>query len=1106
MRLIGLLFLFWLTVLPAAFGQKSIKVDTVSAFRAINEGLRLEKAAKYDSAIKAYQQSADGYKAYAVSLPEKKKYAAPQKRAWEQHFEAQAGIGWCLMGIGQHDSAIKSLFQAKTVCSQVLGDSNLAMASIASSTGEAFKVQGQYAQALEFFQQAFAIRKQIFGEHPNLVASYTNIGNVYYFQGQYAQAFEYYQHGLKIQKQFLSETHPNLASSYNSIGNIYVEQGLYVEALEFFKQALEIWKKAFGEQSQQVAGSYSNIGRIYIIQGHYNKGLEYFHQALAIRKQIFGKQHPFVASSYNSIGGAYLQTGQYALALEYYQQALAIRKQVLGEQHPDVAINYANIGILYFYQGRAAEALAYSNQSLAILKHVLGDQHPEVAKSFINIANVYIYQGQYHQALENQLQALAILKQAFIESHPNLAIHYKSVGHTYVKLGQFQEAMKNFEQALEIFILTFGEQHPEIALTYHNIGLLYNIKGQFAAAISEYRKSLNAFLPHYRANGFHSLRSNSPEVLKFPLTHLCQSLAFRKNAGDDNLALATVRFADCFIDSLRRAYTYENDKLQLGADANQLYQVAIDVAQWNKQDEECFYYSEKNKAAVLAQSLNEATALKLGGIPDSLLNKDKELRTQVAYYTKASIDEELNCPKCDSTKLLNLKSGLFTYQQQHTALKTKLESEFLQYFALKYKAAKISVKEVQQGFLTDNPNTAIIEYLLGDTVLYAFCITKDKYSIHRQKLDSTRFKKTNALQLEVKKLGRALADINLYLDPTTTVSQPAGVLYEYLIKPFEQQIKGKDLIIIPDAELNKIPFELLMEPNPNMKAVSKWQDLPYLIKQHNISYHYSAHLLLEEWQKGKKQPVKSSGFVAFAPVFDDTSTGKIVSNENVVEKSYLAYISREDTLSRAFTNDGRLITPLPGTEREVKAIYELFNQRNQPAKYYLNDQANESMVKSINLKPYKYLHFATHGLTDEDRPTNSCLILAQNQLPTPNPSPSGEGPGVGDNLLTSSEMYGLEIDAELVVLSACQTGKGTLKAGEGIIGLTRGLLYAGARNLLVSQWNVNDASTAELMTKFYSKILAGQSNRQALREAKLELLNSKFACPHYWSAFVLVGR
>jgi CHAT domain-containing protein len=209
-------------------------------------------------------------------------------------------------------------------------------------------------------------------------------------------------------------------------------------------------------------------------------------------------------------------------------------------------------------------------------------------------------------------------------------------------------------------------------------------------------------------------------------------------------------------------------------------------------------------------------------------------------------------------------------------------------------------------------------------------------------------------------------------------------------------------------------------------------------------------------------------------------------------------------VSRAFTNDGRLITPLPGTEREVKAIYELFNQKNQPAKYYLNDQANESTVKSLNLKPYKYLHFATHGLTDEDRPTNSCLILAQNQYKLP--SPSGEGPGVGDNLLTSSEMYGLELDAELVVLSACQTGKGTLKAGEGIIGLTRGLLYAGARNLMVSQWNVNDASTAELMTKFYSKILAGQSNRQALREAKLELLNSKFACPHYWSAFVLVGR
>jgi CHAT domain-containing protein/Tfp pilus assembly protein PilF len=1047
----SLLLIIWMLSILPVFGQKKAKVDTVAAFRAISEGRRLEKSAKYDSAITNYQQAAEGYKAYALSLPNKKKWGTAKKRTCVQHCSAQVGIGSCMNRMGQSDSALKLLLAAKEACSQVVGDVNLVMAKIANTIGSVYINQGKYAQALEYLQQALAIQKQALGElHPDVATSYNNIGGIYLHQGQYSEALEYYHQSVAIYKQALGEQHPNVAANYNNVGTVYYRRGQYDRALECYHQSVAIYKQAFGEQHPNVAASYNNIGTMYYYQGQYAQALEYHQQALAIRKQALGEQHPNVAASYNNIGAVYSDQGQYTKALEYHLEALAIQKRALGELHPEVATNYNNIGTMYYDKGQYAQALAYHQQALAIQKKAFGEQHPEVSTSYMNIGIVYSDQGKYAQALEYFHQALAIRRKAF------------------------------------------GEQHSKVAESYNNIGGVYYHQGQYSFVIEQYRNSINAYLPNYASSGYRSLLSNNPDVLNAPLTNLPLLLHLRNAPGDDSFALATVRFADRYIDSLRNAYTYENDKLELGTNANRLYQVAIDIVQWNKLNEEAFYYSEKNKAAVLVQSLNEATALKLGGIPDSLLTKDKELRTMVTFYTKASIDEELKCPKCDSTKLTNLKNGLFTHQQQHHSLKTRLENDFPQYFALKYKDAKINVKEVQQGFLAENPNSAILEYLLGDSVLYAFCITKDKYSMYRQKLDSTRFKKTNALQLEVKKLGRALSDVNLYLDPTTVVSQPASALYDYLIKPFEQQIQGKDLIIIPDAELNKIPFELLMEPHPNLKAIAKWQELPYLIKQHNISCHYSANLLLENWQKSKTAPVQSNGFMAFAPVFQQTS--QLSNRDQLLADAQEAKREEHQTTFSVFIADQSTYPPLPGTEREVKAIYELFNQKNQPAKYYLNDQANEATVKSLNLKPYKYLHFATHGLTDEDHPTNSCLILAQKPDSTT------------DNLLTSSEMYGLELDAELVVLSACQTGKGTLKAGEGIIGLTRGLLYAGARNLMVSQWNVNDASTAELMTKFYSKVLAGQSNRQALREAKLELLNSKFACPHYWSAFVLVGR
>jgi CHAT domain-containing protein/Tfp pilus assembly protein PilF len=1056
MRYSGLLLiLFMMAILPAK-GQRKANVDTVAAFRAFEEGKRLEKVvAKYDSAITSYQQAAEGYKVYALSLPEKKKWVAHKKRAWEQYYRAQANIGWCLYGTGRVDTSLKLLLETRAACSQVLGDSSLVIGSIATRIGTIYYDEVQFTRALENYHQALAIFRARQGEQSELVAYI-----------------------------------------YNCIGAAYSNIGQFTASLDCFKRALAVGKKTLGELHPSIALRHNNIGLTYYTLGQLTQALANFHQALAIEKQAaLIETHPeIVADSYHSLGMVYSDQGQFNKAIEYSQQALAIWKQINGEHHPDVASSYNNIGLMLYKQGQYNPALAYFKQALAIEQQTLGEKHPAVAESYHNLAIYSSTQDQYEQALEYCQQALGIWKEVFGVNHPSLAYAYVSIGLIYNQQGQHEKAMEHLRQAESIWQRSLANQHPDVAANSCNIGMVYISQGQLALAIEQFQQSIRAYLPNYARSGYRSLLSHSSAVLKYPLLSLPHSLRRRNAPGDDTLALATVRFADRYIDSLRRAYTYENDKIELGSNAHKLYQAAIDVAKWNQLDEEAFYFSEQNKAAVLAQSLNEATALKLGGVPDSLLEKDKALRMVVSFYTKASIDEELNCPNCDSTKLQNLKSGLFESQYHYTTLKEKLEREFPQYFALKYKHEKMSVKELQQGFLSENPNSAILEYLLGDSVLYAFCITKDKYSFHSTVLDTTNHPNTNALQLQAEQLAKVVGNPKLTIDPPIAFSKLSSTLYDYLINPFEEQIKGKDLIIIPDGELNKIPFEMLIKPDLNLKTISKWQDLPFLIQQHNISYYYSARLLLDDWQKNKTQPVKSSGFVAFAPVFDDTSTGQIVSNENVVEQSYLTYVSRQDTFSRAFTNDRRLITPLPGTEREVKAIYEIFNQKNQPAKYYLNDQANEATVKSLNLKPYKYLHFATHGLTDEDRPTNSCLILAQKQDST------------SDNLLTSSEMYGLELDAELVVLSACQTGKGTLKAGEGIIGLTRGLLYAGARNLLVSQWNVNDASTAELMTKFYSKILAGQSNRQALREAKLELLNSKFACPHYWSAFVLVGR
>jgi CHAT domain-containing protein/Tfp pilus assembly protein PilF len=1071
--------LLWITTVLPGFCQHKAKIDTLVAFQALQAGHHYVRAAQYDSAITRYQQAADGYMAYTLSLPEQKKWAAAKKGGWGQHLVALYSLASCYSVKGQHELALQLLHNAEALCSRsrVIGDSSLIHANILRHTG-----------------------------------------GIYYSQGRYEKACHHYLRAIQIKTHVLGEHHLEVAFLYNNIGIALNDQGLYDEALSYHAKALAIRKPNIQIEPLLVAASYNNIGAVYLTVCQYQKALELFQQSLMLRQKALGDTHHLVGASLNNIGMLYDRQGQHEQALAYHQQALAIRKRVFGPTHSAVAHSYNNIANSLLDEHRNSEAITYYELALSILQQNLGRQHPDVAAGYNNIANAYQKIGQYSKALEYYQNALSIRELALGKEHPDVAMSNFGIGVLLNHQGEYWLANQYLQQALENLKHTFGDQHPTVASCQTSLGMNYMAQKQPIAAIAYFQQALQGFMPYLNQQLDPSLFTNSPEVLNHTLPKMAMALQQRNSPGDDTRALATVRLADKLIDSLRRAYTFENDKLQLGEDANRLYQIAIDVAKWNNKDEEALYFSEKSKAMVLAQSLNEAAALQLGGIPDSLLAKDKELRTLVASYTKASIDEELKCPKCDSSKLQNIKNGLFTYQQQQSALQARMESEFPQYFALKYKETKISVQAIQQGFLSDNPNTAILEYLLGDSVLYAFCIIRDSYHFHRQRLDTTRFKNTNALQLEIKKLNRALSDARLYLDPTSVIAQPASLLYHYLIAPFEQHIKGKDLVIIPDGELFKIPFEVLVKPSSNLESITKWQELPYLLLKHPINYHYSAHLLVEDWQKHQRQPTQSSGLLAFAPLFEQTNAD--FQCDKWLDAAVYASqpIAQQPPQLKAFIGNLSTCAPLPGTEREVKAIYELFSQQNQPAKYYLNDQANESMVKSMNLKPYKYLHFATHGLVDENRPTQSCLILAQNptpnpspngeENPTPNPSPNGEGSSTPnfDNLLTSSEMYGLELDAELVVLSACQTGKGTLKAGEGIIGLTRGLLYAGARNLLVSQWNVNDASTAELMTKFYSKVLAGQSNRQALREAKLELLNSKFACPHYWSAFVLVGR
>ena len=283
-----------------------------------------------------------------------------------------------------YDAGQVYLYQIIPLAEEIYGTNHDSTATDYNETGEMYLNQGDYPQALEYYQKALARNEKVLGkEHRDTAASYNNIGRVYYAQGNYPQALEYYQKALEIREKVLGKEHPYTSTSYNNLGLVYKAQGDYPQALEYYQKALEIREKGLGKEHSSTASTYNNIGAVYYNQGNYPKALEYYQKALAIHEKGLGKEYSDTERDYYNIGAVYHAQGNYPKALEYYQkaleyyqQALAWKEKVLGKEDSSTAIDYHNIGSLYYQLGKYSEALEYLEKALIIFKARWDDDHP----------------------------------------------------------------------------------------------------------------------------------------------------------------------------------------------------------------------------------------------------------------------------------------------------------------------------------------------------------------------------------------------------------------------------------------------------------------------------------------------------------------------------------------------------------------------------------------------------------------------------------------------------------------------------------------------------------------------------------------------------------
>ena len=920
---------------------------------------------------------------------------------------------------------------------------------------------------------------------------------------------------LILSMKYFGNKHRQTALIYGAYGAMYEYISDFDRSLEYLLKQLEIYKTVFKANSSSLAEVYRNIGTAYYGKRDLNKSLFYLLSSLEIQKMNQSRNGMDLADIYGEIGLVYNNTREYNKALEYYMMSLAMYRELVGEKSRSVAVVYERIAGVNLELEDYKNSLANYLNSLEIQSELNNGKNIVAANLYDNIGIVYFHMGDYDKALEYSLKCSEIQHRLLPEKNVDVAITYKNLANIYLEKGDYPKALDNYFKNLGIRLQLFGANHLSIGTAYDNIAKAYSVQSNNTKALFYYQKAFCSYLPNFKdTTNLYSVPEITSETnwhyLIFTLRDKARILADTTRHLNDLKTLSTIdrlnfaldHYQECnkLIELAKKGIGNQLDKLFLGELAFQIYEESIGVCQILatlgqskdviKYKHLAFYFSEKGKSAVLLEALAGQEAQKFAGIPDDLLRSEHKLKTDIASYT----EQLAGLGNTDSLEMNILQNRLFDCNRSYDSLIVVFEKKYPKYHELKYNVNTASIKDVQK--LIDK-KTAMLSYFVGDSTITIYTVTKNSYNIEW-------IKKPDDLSETVEFFRTSLTNSNEQSDKA--YREYAASLYEMLFpKNLDKNIGN--LVIVPDGVLATLPFETLL--TAEVPDTTQFQNLPYLVRKYSISYCSSATLFKETFAKRKGAPSEVrplNDWIAYAPVFDDEN-GKGTSLASRALIRELHKLNKDSTLTRGLMmGTGESVPPLPGSENEVKSIFNEFDKLNLKTAVELKGNASERSIKSGELENYKYIHLATHGFANSEKPELSGLLLAQVADSTNEQN---------DGILYSGEIFNLKLNADLVVLSACETGLGQIKKGEGIIGLTRALLYAGAKNLVVSLWPVSDESTSDLMIDFYKKLLNEKSVRLSnsvrfaplLQQAKLKMISeAKFAHPYFWSPFILIGQ
>ncbi len=1043
---------------------------------------------------------------------------------------------------GKYSQATRVFEKSLALSKKLFGLQHVSTWNIMNNLALGYQLQGKLKLAQPLYEEVYRAFQKKWGEkHPDTIISMSNLALLYQQQNKSSQSLSLYQKALLLGKEVQGAKHPNTLHTIHNLAFLYQNLGEYLKAQELYLEAFENRMEVLGKKHIDTLNTMKSLGALYRLLGLFDKAQKLNEEALALYQETQGKKHPETLHAMNSLAALYEAKGNYKKAFSQYKKTLHLSKNVLGEKHPDTLRLMNNLAVIQQKQGEYKKALYWYQQVFPLQKEILSLHHLDTLTTYNNIATLQRQQGKYRQALSLYQKNFLLCKKVLSKNHPLTLTVLNNQATLYELQGEYEKAFPLYQKLLKLREEKLGRKHPETIDSLCSVASIYEIKGDVEKAFHLYQGIL--LLYEEVVGRKHPLTLNCLNNLAYLLeTQEFYSKAFslyqevfhgyQNILGQDHpttlAAMNNLAGMYFYLGEHEKSITLHKEALELQRKVlghkhpetiTSLHNIAFLLMSLGKYD----------KAFPLAQEEIRQTNIfftqELWGVEENVrLNYLKKFELEKRKNEYLSLCFRSSSPEApyealylaltQKGLLLRISSQMSQNYQESPEAKTllhELSQKRNLYASLLFRQKKISsdpyqLSEVKNQMdhlearlsqqnvyplksLTVTPNDILNKLSLDETlceffIYYPYDFEKREERGKRLAVIVVDKKQTPSIQLmdlgELAPLTELIEAYRRKVQKKEKVEKLAQKIYRSIFSPLQIFLEEKNKIyLVPDGILHQLPFSSLVRDDGKS----------FIEENYLITLASSRDLCLPKAESKKKEIV-----IFAAPHYESNS-----------------FLEKE----------GLRFPELPGTLRESRRISQLAKKEKYHCSVFTGKEANEKNLTQIQAP--SILHLATHGFSllgskkaskDFFSPTSFFQSSSQEKIRNPllfsglalakmDISDSSHY----DGILTALEVLNLHlVGTDLVVLSACDTGLGFVKTGEGVYGLQRAFQEAGARSVLATLWLVSDRATQLFMEKFYRYYLRGASPQKALHQTQRDFLHhANYQHPYYWAPFFVVG-